>query len=305
MSLSLAAESRRKGVYEPYFWSRALAPSSHNLIPLLFPEPLPVVTLINRDHIWRGRLESNAAQLSDVQALRNAETILQPAATRKRRSFAASASRDGSSSTDIGGTVIPLFDGELLLLVQPGSDSRPSSTSASRPPSTSVETGSIDKPISRVPSIRVRPGSSQGVERKTSLARRNSLPSMSQRTSLVIPEHPTERTVRVVVQAGTLDRLVEVLAHGLPNVTVSFADDNGEMPLRESKTREVRLDRAEFMAVWWNTFRSFISPLVFFEVGSRATISLLLFLTRYASSFVSDTSLYRYLASPLSMSSFI
>ncbi len=68
------------------------------------------------------------------------------------------------------------------------------------------------------------------------------------------------------MKAGTLDRLVEVLAHGLPGVSVSIADDNGEMPLREGKTRDVKLDRSDFASVWWNVFRSFVSPLVFFEV---------------------------------------
>ncbi|KAF6748741.1 hypothetical protein DFP72DRAFT_1144226, partial [Ephemerocybe angulata] len=47
MSLSLAAESRRKGLFEPYFWQRQQTTQSSNavLIPLLFPEPLPTQTL--------------------------------------------------------------------------------------------------------------------------------------------------------------------------------------------------------------------------------------------------------------------
>ncbi|KAF8959100.1 hypothetical protein BDZ97DRAFT_179204 [Flammula alnicola] len=50
MSLSLAAERRRKGLFEPYFWTRA-APSqttSTSLMPLLFPDPSPTLTLVDR-----------------------------------------------------------------------------------------------------------------------------------------------------------------------------------------------------------------------------------------------------------------
>ena len=104
------------------------------------------------------------------------------------------------------------------------------------------------------------------MDRKASLARRSSLPSISQRASVVLQEHPSERPVRVVVKAGTLERLVEVLAHGLPGISVSIADDNGEMPLREGVARDIRLDRSDFASIWWNVYRSFVTPLVFFEV---------------------------------------
>ncbi|THH20488.1 hypothetical protein EW146_g880 [Bondarzewia mesenterica] len=279
MSLSVAAESRRKGLYEPYFWSRSTSssgPSHHSLVPLLFLEHLPDVTLINRAQIWRGRLESGATQLNvqDVHFLRNVDSASQLSGARKRRSFGAAA--DALNADDFGGTLIPLFDGELLLLVQPGGEtsiSPPSSRAPSRPPSSVIESNSTERPVSRVPSMRVKPGS-HGVERKTSLARRNSLPSISQRTSLVIPERISERPVRAIVKAGTLERLVEILAHGLPGVSVSIADDNGEMPLREGMTREVRLDRVDFASVWWNVYRSFVTPLVFFELLRKRYVSV-------------------------------
>lgn len=70
----------------------------------------------------------------------------------------------------------------------------------------------------------------------------------------------------MLVQAGVLDRLVTISAHGLQNVSVSVTDDNGEMSLREGKTRELVVDRVEFARVWWSSFRSFVTPLVFFEV---------------------------------------
>jgi hypothetical protein len=35
----------------------------------------------------------------------------------------------------------------------------------------------------------------------------------------------------------------------------------------EGKTRELALDKVEFARIWWNVFRSFLTPLVFFEVS--------------------------------------
>jgi hypothetical protein len=126
----------------------------------------------------------------------------------------------------------------------------------------------MEKGMSRNPSIRVKPGSSHGLDRKSSVARRNSLPSLSQRKNFVTAEPSSEPPLRVVVQAGTLNMLINILVHGLHNVSVSVADDNGEMSLRERTTRELLVDRMEFARVWWNVFRSFITPLVLFEVWS-------------------------------------
>ncbi|KAM5530203.1 hypothetical protein V8D89_016139 [Ganoderma adspersum] len=266
MSLSNAAEPRRRGVFEPYFWSRiSQQPSAHPLAALLFPDPLPTVCFINRAQIIRGRLESNASlhapfSAQDIRSLR----LLADGDRTIRMD------RPKLNGLDLGGTTIPVYNGELLLLVQPGGDpvisSRPTSRAPSRPPSRSA----CDSPIvGRNPSIRVTPSSSHGhgtAERKSSLARRNSLPSMSQRTSLVASEITSERPLRVVVQAGTLERLVDVLVHGLQGVSVSVADDNGEIPLTDRKTREVRVDMDDFSQVWWSVFRSFVSTQVLFEL---------------------------------------
>ncbi|KAI0700969.1 hypothetical protein C8T65DRAFT_656956 [Cerioporus squamosus] len=266
MSLSLAAEPRRRGLFEPYFWSRLSQQCTvHPLAALLFPEPLPAVSFVNRQQIARGRLESNASlNLPDIRDLR-----LQPDGDKTIRG-----ERPKLGGLDLGGTLIPVFDGELLLLVQPGGDtvsgSRPASRAPSRPPSRSAaDSPAVEKMFSRQPSIRVTPGSSHGhgtAERKSSLARRNSLPSMSRRTSFVASEVTSERPLRVVVQAGTLDRLVDVLVHGLQGVSVSVADDNGEIPLTDRKTREVRVDMEDFSHVWWNVYRSFVKPEVLFEL---------------------------------------
>jgi hypothetical protein len=277
MSLSLATEPRRKGLFEPYFWARSIHThtSYTSLIPLLFPDPLPTLTLVDRSKLVRGRLDSDTPEM---QYLRSVDAQLRQEAGRNLRKLDAT-NQDYLKRLILGtgGTVISLYNGNLRLVVQSGTfesessttTSRPSSNALSRPPSSVVDHGS-EKNLSRNPSIRVKPSTSQGLDRKTSVARRSSLPSVSllSRQNFVTSEPSHDPPLRVVVQAGTLNNLVDVLVHGLEGISVSVADDNGEMSLREGMKREVVIDRIEFARVWWNVFRSFVSPFVFFEVRS-------------------------------------
>ncbi|KAJ7077530.1 rho GTPase activating protein 22 [Mycena belliarum] len=258
MSLSLAAEPRRKGLFEPHYWTRAANQTPYaSLIPLLFPEVFPTSSLVDRAGLLRGRVDSD----TDPRLLRLDQQQL-PQQTR----------RDFGGLAGLGqtGTVIPVYNGEVLLSVWHGSpgdsaaSSRPSSRLPSRPPSSVVD--GVESSLSRGPSVRVKPGSSQGLDRKTSLARRSSLPALSQRRTFIAAEPSSEPPLRVRVLAGTLNWLVDILVHGLQNVSVSVADDNGEMSLRETKTRELVVDQAEFSKLWWNVYRSLVTPLVFFEL---------------------------------------
>lgn len=278
LSLSLAAECRRKGLFEPLFWQRAQAspPANSVLLPLLFPESLPTQSLVDRAQLVRGRVESDAVEMQQQYLRNNAQTGPHPL---QRLDF----NPDFTKRLIFGqaGPVISVYNGELLLMVQPGSngaDSRPPSRAPSRPTSSVNEAGGPEsRPVSRAPSIRVKPSSSHDLNRKTSVARRSSLPSVPHRQNYhdVISETSTEPPLRVIVQAGSLDYLVNVLVHGLDHITVSVADDNGETALLEGKSRELVVDRTEFSSVWWNTFRSFVTPFVFFEVASLLRLSLL------------------------------
>ncbi|TFK50899.1 hypothetical protein OE88DRAFT_1735633 [Heliocybe sulcata] len=273
MPLSLAAEPRRKGLFEPHFWTRgspSALQSSHPLMPLLLVEPLPTVTFIDRAQLSRSRVDSGPTSLviQDDQF----EQLMGSGSRLRRRSSDRIASKglNNLNGRDLGGTVIPIFDGELVLVVQQWSadsraPSRSSSRVQSRPPTRGADAGSPEKQVSRAPSIRVKPGALQ-LDRKPSVARRNSFPVLSQRSDPVMSDTSADRPLRVGVKAGTLDRLVDILVHGLRGVSVSVADDNGEMPLKEGRTRELRVDRAEFASLWWNAFRSFVTPLVFFEL---------------------------------------
>ena len=231
--------------------------------------PLPTLTLVDRSKLVRGRLESDA---SEMQYLRSVDAQLRQEAGRNLQNLDANQDYIKRLILGTGGTVISLNDGNLRLVVQSGtfeseSTSRPSSNAFSRPPSSVVDHGS-EKNLSRNPSIRVKPSTSQGLDRKTSVARRSSLPSVSllSRQNVVTSEPSPDPPLRVVVQAGTLSNLVDVLVRGLEGISVSVADDNGEMSLREGMKREVVVDRVEFARVWWNVFRSFVTPFVFFEV---------------------------------------
>lgn len=273
MSLSLAAEPRRKGLFEPYFWTRSSLNTPYSsLIPLLFPEPLPAITLFDRSKLLRGRHDSDA-----TETLRSMEAQIGQEADRQIHGLD-STNKDSTKNLILGhgGTFISVYNGDLLLVTQSGGfestpNSRPTSRGLSRPESSVADHNlTLERqPISRNPSIRVKPSSSHGLERKTSVARRSSLPAVSHlsRSNLVTTEPSSEPPLRVLVRAGTLNNLVNILVHGLENISVSVADDNGEMTLKEGMTRELVLDKAEFARVWWNVFRSFLTPLVFFEVS--------------------------------------
>ncbi|KAF5354352.1 hypothetical protein D9758_010729 [Tetrapyrgos nigripes] len=263
MSLSLAAEPRRRGLYEPHHSAKSPnnPPVYTSLIPLLFPEPLPTICIIDRNSILRGRLDSDT---TDIQHLRAVDGHLRPEA------------QQSSSSNPLGNgaTFIPVYNGDLLLAAQnPVMDSvpnsRPSSLVRSRPPSSVIDDpleGKSEKPVGRTPSIRVKPGTSAGLDRKSSLAKRNSLPSLSRRQPVIVSETSSEPPLRVIIQAGTAEKLVEVLVHGLPSMVVSVSDDNGEMSLKEGRNRELLLDHKEFSKIWWNVYRSFLTPIIFFEL---------------------------------------
>lgn len=269
MPLSLAAEPRRKGRLAPQFWARSAVPQGlQSLIPLAFPEPLPHLTLIDRSQIVRIKKTSLETGAMDVQSTQNPDLVI-PSELQKIFSpnSLKKSNRRRASGLEVGETVLSVFNGELLLVVQPNAESTSRPSSAVSPDPTT--------PPSRAPSIRAKSAAAQ-LERKASRIRRSSMPTLSQPLTVLASGLPTESALRVIVRAGTLDALVNVLVHGVNGISVSVADDNGEMALRDGHTKPVGVDRAEFSAIWWQVFRSFVSPLVFFEVGIRNIIITLI-----------------------------
>ncbi|KAG8871240.1 rho GTPase-activating protein [Tulasnella sp. 331] len=269
LGLSYIIEPRHRSYFQPFFWRpSSVHPAAHSLIPLLFPEPLPTVSLIDRTALVRAKKESllgpslSLIELNEVETRRVTERAWSaPKSDMPRR-------RD-ITEPDLGEMLIPCFDGELILKL-PLADpkSRPASLIDTLTPPTSTPPTEEAPQLNRGKSIRLSPANR--LERKGSQAqrsRRSSLPSISQRNSLLQPDlPPAEATTRVTIKCGTLDRLVDVLVCGLEGVGVVHADDNGEGPLREGKTRAFKVDRVEFSRVWWCGFRSFVTPVVLFEL---------------------------------------
>ncbi|KZT36942.1 hypothetical protein SISSUDRAFT_1063257 [Sistotremastrum suecicum HHB10207 ss-3] len=284
-ALSLAAEPRLRGRFAPYFWRTATHSASHPLVPVLFPEPLPTIALLDRDQILMGKgeaLEDTSNFEDDLTRILQIKGAGEGGRQRESRNSLGSGNAV-TSEPQLGGTVIPVFDGDLLLLVESRSvptsnerqmnfavNSRPISTatSGSRPASQLTENGSSEKKLGRTPSLRVTSRAGSNLERKPSLARRSSLPAIPAPTSsFPIPEDspPAATALRVIVKAGTLDRLVDLLVYGLDGVRVSISDDNGESPLGGT-SRPLKVDKQDFANIWWNAFRTFVTPLVFFEL---------------------------------------
>lgn len=251
MTLSVSQEPRQRTRFAAHFWSSTGPQTAQSILPLLFVEALPTISFIDRAQLNRIKKESieggaTRPEFFERQIARTTQT--------------GRSSDPRSSTSSLGSmTVLPVFDGELMLLVQPG-EVEPS--------------GGLERKMSVNHSIRVSPAGP--LERKSSSARRSSLPilSNSNRASIRSSES-LDPPLRAVVRAGTLDRLIDLLVFGLQGVTVGHADDNGETPLREGGSRPLNVDRSEFARVWWYNFRAFVTPLVFFEVRGQLRSSVL------------------------------
>ncbi|KAG9092063.1 rho GTPase-activating protein [Ceratobasidium sp. 370] len=304
-ALSFAIEPRRNRHYAPHFFRNKPPQSSHPLAPLLFPELMPTITMLDRSQIVRGKKVSNNVYGDANSPVEMRQEHIKAVVTRTQAFQSDVRGKDVRLlGEDLGETMLTVFDGELVLkLMKEGekgigeraqmSTSRSTAMlrNMSRPaslveeeegdlvPSPGVPFGpsasgvqatpskSEHKP-SRTPSIRATPSSH--LERKQSVvrSRRSSLPSISQRTSLAVAETSEEPPLRALVSSGSLERLVDVLVSGLEEVGMqtSPADDNGETSLREGRTRGLRVDHAEYCKVFWGVFRSFVTPMVLFEM---------------------------------------
>ena len=261
MTQSLNAEPAQRGLYSVHYHKpRSQQYTAHAVAPFIFPEPLPSISLLDRTAILRVRKESldKPQRLDDRRMKRVAQLKL----------LSAEHSLLGLGGTRVdsdleGETIFRLFRGEIIVKVaKEPQDSRPSSILENGP--------TLTRKPSKALGIRVTPQAASTLERKPSAARRQSLPLLT--TFRLASAEPSvnpalkDSSVRVVIIAGTVERLVDVLVRGLDYVTAATADDNGETTLRDRKSRSMRLDQAEFSKTWWNTYRSFVSPDIFVMV---------------------------------------
>lgn len=286
--MSYAAEPRKKGLFAPYYWSRQATNGPQALVPLLVPDVLPTVTLIDRAQLVRSKkvsyetsnvLGDQTLRASDLRNVHSQNSGQSHGSGENASGGNIGGKKPNRPAFDLGGMMLPVFDGELLLCVvsSPPSDSRPASQAGDMTSKDNARTGSgattpngSGTSLTKQPSIRVKPAAAGGLDRKASnRARRASLPALSQKVpaEAILVEQNPDPPLHAVVQAGSLDALVHLLVHGLEGVSVSVADDNGEMSLRDKRTRAVKVDCAEFARIWWPSFRSFVSPYVLFQVS--------------------------------------
>ncbi|KAG8691032.1 rho GTPase-activating protein [Ceratobasidium sp. 423] len=307
--LSFAIEPRRNRYYAPHFFRNKGTQSTHPLAPLLFPELMPTVNMLDRSHIVRGKKLSSTPHGDGTGPVEMSQEHIQEVVTRTRAFQSGGQGQSKGKEVrllgeDLGETTLTVFGGELVLKLvkeekNPGERVLSRSTTmlrnVSRPASVVEEDGleelsaslsgvlsptssgalspgstglRLERRPSRSPSIRATPSSH--LERKQSAirSRRSSLPSISQRTSVVVTEASGEPPLRALVSSGSLEKLVDVLVSGLEEVGMqtSPADDNGETSLREGRTRGIRVDHAEYCRIFWGVFRSFVTPMVLFEM---------------------------------------
>ncbi|CAI2172046.1 18714_t:CDS:2 [Funneliformis geosporum] len=70
----------------------------------------------------------------------------------------------------------------------------------------------------------------------------------------------------VVVKAGTLERLVDVLINGVASYSTSVYDDNGEPPLTIGKQGQLGINSEEYFATFFSTYRSFCGPILLLDI---------------------------------------
>ncbi|CAG8511141.1 16827_t:CDS:2 [Rhizophagus irregularis] len=93
----------------------------------------------------------------------------------------------------------------------------------------------------------------------------------SPRTSIYNIDH--HDALMVVVKAGTLERLVDVLVNGVASYSTSVVDDNGEPPLTVGKQGQLGINSEEYLATFFSTYRSFCSPILLLDILRKRFIS--------------------------------
>ncbi|GES99991.1 GTPase-activating protein BEM2/IPL2 [Rhizophagus clarus] len=92
----------------------------------------------------------------------------------------------------------------------------------------------------------------------------------SPRASIYNTDHDA---LMVVVKAGTLERLVDVLINGVASYSTSVFDDNGEPPLTIGKQGQLGINSEEYLATFFSTYRSFCSPILLLDILRKRFIN--------------------------------
>ncbi|KAK0524936.1 rho GTPase-activating protein [Tilletia horrida] len=262
---SLHAEPRTLGAHEPYWRQpRSARATSSALVPLLFPQPLPHLSLVDRAAILAGVTEparSNAALLDPERTITQRSPGVRPQLSgsplsrsltfpptqpmRGSRSFpfnriaewSSSSSANGSSGSGADEHVLRIGKDLILRTVGEMAPSTPSSPRASK--RFSQDMSRQTRPLSQV-------------------SKRSSLPA-SNRSSVI----DTPAVLEVTLKAASLEKIADIMVMGVDHVTTSLPDDNGEAPLSSARKARLSMDLQSFRLAFLGTFRTLCTPNVF------------------------------------------
>ncbi|PWN20631.1 hypothetical protein BCV69DRAFT_282852 [Microstroma glucosiphilum] len=258
-------------------WRPSLPPqlNAKALIPLMFPEALPTLDLLNREDVVNILYPGMSQQRRPSGSLGGAEASAgfaryvrsplggaplkgrsSPASLRRTRTYPAIGTRNKSvpfgdisewaALADRGAA--PHDEGTVFrigsdLVLKATEDAQLNSSSGSP----MLSNARFSQELSRS-----RPLSQ--------MSKRSSLPA-SQRSSMV----DAFVSVQVVVKAASLERLVDILVLGVSDLTVTLSDDNGEIPLQSARRSKLSMDVHAFRTSFLATYRSTCTPIVLFE----------------------------------------
>lgn len=246
------------------------------ILPLIFPESLPTLDLLDRREIV------DKAASDDIRAISSNAQMHDPDATIR-------VNTQRYVRSPLSGT--PLVRASLQSLTRTKGNASPSAriSSTSLPFNKVAEWGAgrlvpeeetlyrigndlLLKASDEVPaSLPASPLTgkrfsqdfgSRGARPLSQVSKRSSLPT-SNRSSLIDAVIPTQ----VLVKAGTLERLVDVLILGVSDLFVSPSDDatHDTAPAQAAKRSRLTMDLNAYRMVFLATFRSMCSPLVLFD----------------------------------------
>ncbi|CAD6890843.1 unnamed protein product [Tilletia controversa] len=269
---SLHAEPKTLGAHEPYWRQpRSARATTNAMVPLLFPQPLPHLSLVDRAGLLAGVTEPSrpSAALLDPERTITARSpghrpalsgsplsrsltfpTSQPA--RNTRTFAFNripewSSLSGNAAGNGDEHVLNIGPDLVLRTVGEVAPSAPSSPRASK--RFSQDMSRQTRPLSQV-------------------SKRSSLPA-SNRNSVV----DAAATLEVTLKAGSLEKITDIMVMGVDHITTSLPDDNGEVPLSSSRKAHLSMDLHSFRLAFLGTFRTLCTPNVMLRMLVKRFVS--------------------------------
>lgn len=306
---SLEAEPRFAGTYPSLFGKLRSSMEPSPLLPLIMVEPLPYISLIDREKVIAlaarslPRKQSNSAMSSGTSSSIPAKksftnlstgTITpdqqRPLAIRhnsyppsitpstERLGFAKALRSEIANPSD---TLLRFAEGDLVFRII-------STALPIVPTQVDISTTATKKGLLSRTSSWIESKSSRGTPKNGSIHESIGIGSpLSRRGSRAFSTHSVEPTsarlqvasesepVSVVVKAGTIDNLLDILIFGIDKLRTPTIDANGEISLTSGGGRPISLDVEEFRSCFFATYRSFSTPLALLDMLRKRYLAAL------------------------------